>query len=393
MTHVENPDAFLSLASINLIQPRRKFGVKHIGLYDPMFTVNSEFAYRAGLLTDRTGKQLYDDSYLDDKPCTYFYFKHRTFGHNSISKRLGKGHFHTKCFVSANDTPIFNCARENERKDVFFIADLCKGMPIKTNNETFALYVIQPSLDPEEISDLATKTTTTYEWKADMLNATQRVSTAQAKEIVATKMMAQAVVTKNIYAKQIDTLIKILANAQEKLFDNTGRGVEVLINLGDRVEKEFDLALMGPEAMKDAAQAMITRQQSDLQYIEALTGLESNGDDILRRQVFDTCLNYVGPTKMREWLKFAESGDPVLMNKITSPAIETVKALEDRDLKNMSQSELFDLVNRLSSYVTSNQFKEDMKPENLGKSDINNSVDQIVHKLQENEEKKTKQVN
>jgi len=392
MSHVDNPEAFLSLSSINLIQPRRKFGVRHIGFYDPLFTVNSEFAYRAGMLLDGTGRKLYDDSYLDDKPCSYFYFKHRAFGHNNVSKKISKGHFHTKCFVSANDTPIFNCARENGRKDVFFIADLCKGMPIKTDNETFALYVIQPSLNPEEISDLATKTTTTYEWKAEMLNATQKVSTAQAKEIVATKMMAQAVITKNIYAKQIDSLIKILANAQEKLFENTGRGVEVLINLGDRIEKEFDLALMGPEAMKDAAQAMVTRQQSDLQYIEALTGLESNGDDILRRQVFDTCLNYVGPTKMREWLKIAESGDPALMNTITSPSIETAKALEERDLKNMSTSELFDLVNRLSSYVTSKQFNEDMKPENLGNSNINDSVDKIVHKLVEEDVAKKQQV-
>ena len=386
MTFVANPQAYRSLSSINLIQPRKKFALRHLGFYDPIASVNSEFTYKSGLLLDRTGKRLYDDSYLEGKPCTYFYFKHRMFGHNTLSKRLSRGHWHTKCFVSCNETPVFSCAKENEKKDVFFMADLLKDMPIRTDNETFALYVIQPSLDPEEIADLAMKTVTIYEWKADMLTATEKVSKAQAKEIIATKMMAQSIITKNIYAKQIDSLIKLLASAQEKLFDNTGRGVEVLINLGDRIEKEFDLALMGPEAMKEAAQSMVTRQQGDLRFIEALTSLESNGDDILKRQVFDTCFNYVGPTKMKEWLNIANSGDPSKMNSITSPSIVTAKALEKRNLKDMSQKELFDLVNRLTNYTLSDQFEVDMKNEDLNETDINNSIDKTVHKLPEENE-------
>ena len=392
MSYVGNPQAYKSLSSINLIQPRKKFALRHLGFYDPIASVNSEFTYKSGLLLDRTGKRLYDDSYLEGKPCTYFYFKHRMFGHNSFSKRLSKGHWHTKCFVSCNDTPVFSCATENEKKDVFFIADLLKDMPIRTDNETFALYVIQPSLDPEEIADLAMKTVTIYEWKADMLTATEKVSKAQAKEIIATKMMAQSIITKNIYAKQIDSLIKLLASAQEKLFDNTGRGVEVLINLGDRIEKEFDLALMGPEAMKEAAQSMVTRQQSDLRFIEALTSLESNGDDILKRQVFDTCFNYVGPTKMKEWLNIAISGDPDKMNAITSPSIVTAKALEKRNLKDMSQKELFDLVNRLTNYTLSDQFEVDMKNEGLNEADINNSIDKTIHKLPEDGENTNRNV-
>ena len=392
MSYVANPSAYKSLSSINLLQPRKKFAFKHLGFYDPIVSVNSEFTYKSGLLVDATGKKLYDDSYLEGKPCTYFYFKHRMFGHNSLSKRISKGHWHTKCFVSCNDTPVFSCASENEKKDVFFFADLLKDMPIRTDNETFALYVIQPSLDPEEIADLAMKTVTIYEWKADMLTATEKVSKAQGKEIVATKMMAQAIITKNIYAKQIDSLIKLLANAQEKLFDNTGRGVEVLINLGDRIEKEFDLALMGPEAMKEAAQSMVTRQQSDLKYIEALTSLESNGDDILKRQVFDTCLNYVGPIKMTEWLNIAKSGSRDDLNSISSPSIATVKALEKRDLKSMSQKDLFDLVNRLSSYSASEQFEKDMKGDDFDEDDINNSIDKTVHKLPEENEKESKTV-
>ena len=386
MSHVENPEAFKSLSRINLIQPKNKFRIRHIGFYDPMFTINSEFTYKSGLLLDRTGKQLYDDSYLDGKPCTYFYFRHRAFGHNNLSKKISKGHWHVKCIVSCNDTPIFNCASENEIKDVFFIADLLKGMPIKTDNETFALYVIQPSLDPEEISDLAVKAVTIHEWKQDMLTSTAKVSKAQAKEIVATKMMAQAIISKNIYAKQIDSLIKLMAVAQEKLFDNTGRGVEVLISLGDRIEKEFDLALMGPEAMKEAAQTMVTRQQGDLKYIEALVGLEADGDDILKRQVFDTCFNYVGPTKMKEWLNIANSGNQQSMNTISSPSIATAKALENRDLKNMSPKELFELANRLSNYVTSDQFTVDMSSETLSESNINNAIDKNVHKIKEEEE-------
>ncbi|MCK5013140.1 MAG: hypothetical protein KAS66_04930 [Candidatus Omnitrophica bacterium] len=392
MSYVANPSAYKSLSSINLFQPRKKFAIKHVGFYDPIVSVNSEFTYRSGLLVDSTGKKLYDDSYLEGKPCTYFYFKHRMFGHNSLSKRVSKGHWHTKCFVSCNDTPVFSCARENEKKDVFFFADLLKDMPIRTDNETFALYVIQPTLDPEEIADLAMKTVTVYEWKADMLTATEKVSKAQGKEIVATKMMAQAIVTKNIYAKQIDSLIKLLASAQEKLFDNTGRGVEVLISLGDRIEKEFDLALMGPEAMKEAAQSMVTRQQSDLKYIEALTSLESNGDDILKRQVFDTCLNYVGPIKMAEWLNIAKSGNQNDLNSISSPSIATVKALEKRDLKSMSPNDLFDLANRLSSYSASEQFEKDMKSEDFDENDINNSIDKTVHKLPEENEKEGKTV-
>ena len=383
MSYVGNPQAYKSLSSINLIQPRKKFAPKHLGFYDPIVSVSSEFTYKSGLLEDRSGKRLYDDSYLEGKPCTYFYFKHRMFGHNNLSKRLSKGHWHTKCFVSCNDTPVFSCARENEKKDVFFVADLLKDMPIRTDNETFALYVIQPSLDPEEIADLALNTVTIYEWKAEMLTATEKVSKAQAKEIIATKMMAQAIITKNIYANQIDSLIKLLASAQEKLFDNTGRGVEVLINLGDRIEKEFDLALMGPEAMKEAAQSMVNRQQSDLRFIEALTSLESNGDDILKRQVFDTCYNYVGPTKMKEWLSIAASGDPSKISSISSPSIMTAKALEKRDLKSMSQKELFDLVNRLTNYTTSEQFGEDMKNEGFTENDINNSIDKTIHKLPE----------
>jgi len=386
MSYVGNPHGYRSLCSINLIQPRKNFATRHLGVYDPIASVNSAFAYKSGLLLDRTGKKLYDDSYLEGKPCTYFYFKHRMFGHNSLSKKISRGHWHTKCFVSCNDTPVFNCASENERKDVFFVADLLKGMPIKTDNETFALYVIQPSLDPEEIADLAMKTVAVYEWKADMLTATEKVSKAQAKEIIATKMMAQAIITKNIYAKQIDSLIKLLASAQEKLFDNTGRGVEVLINLGDRIEKEYDLALMGPEAMKEAAQSMVSRQQSDLRFIEALTSLESNGDDILRRQVFDTCYNYVGPTKMKEWLNIADSGDPAKLNTITSPSIITAQALEKRNLKDMSQNELFELVNRLTNYTTSEQFEKDMRSENLNVTDVNNSIDKTIHKLPEENE-------
>lgn len=388
MSHVGNPEAFKSLCSINLIQPRNNFRVRHLGFYDPTFTVNSEFTYRSGLLLDRTGKKLYDDSYLEGKPCSYFYFRHRAFGHNSLSKKISKGHWHVKCIVSCNDAPVFSCASENEIKDVFFVADLLKGMPIKTDNETFALYVIQPSLEPHEISDLATNAVSIFEWKADMLTATEKVSKAQAKEIVATKMMAQAIVSKNIYAKQIDSLIKLMAIAQEKLFENTGRGVEVLIGLGDRVEKEFDLALMGPEAMKEAAQTMVTRQQSDLQYIEALVSLESNGDDILKKQVFDTCFNYVGPTLMKKWLNIAESGDARSISSITSPSIETVKALEERNLKSMSTKELFELANRLSNYVASDQFKEDMKSNKLSEANINNSIDKTVHKIKEEEKEK-----
>ena len=392
MSYVSNPYAYKSLSSINLLQPRKKFAFKHLGFYDPIASVHSEFTYKSGLLVDSTGKKLYDDSYLEGKPCTYFYFKHRMFGHNSLSKRVSRGHWHTKCFVSCNDTPVFSCARENEKKDVFFIADLLKDMPIRTDNETFALYVIQPSLDPEEIADLAMKTVTVYEWKADMLTATEKVSKAQGKEIVATKMMAQAIITKNIYANQIDSLIKLLASAQEKLFDNTGRGVEVLISLGDRIEKEFDLALMGPEAMKEAAQSMVTRQQSDLKYIEALTSLESNGDDILKRQVFDTCLNYVGPIKMTEWLNIAKSGNRDDLNSISSPSIATVKALEKRDLKSMSQKDLFDLVNRMTNYSASEQFEEDMRSKFLDEDSINNSIDKTVHKIPEESEKEGKTI-
>lgn len=394
MTHVGNPEAFKSLCSINLIQPRNKFGVKHLGFYDPAFTVNSEFTYKSGLLLDRTGKKIYDDSYLEGKPCSYFYFRHRAFGHNSLSKKISKGHWHVKCIVSCNDAPVFSCASENEIKDVFFVADLVKGMPIKTDNETFALYVIQPSLEPHEISDLATNAVSIFEWKADMLTATEKVSKAQAKEIVATKMMAQAIVSKNIYAKQIDSLIKIMATAQEKLFENTGRGVEVLIDLGDRIEREYDLALMGPEAMKEAAQTMVTRQQSDLKYIEALVSLESNGDDVLKRQVFDTCLNYVGPVLMKKWLNVTESGDQHAMNALSSPSIATVKALEDRNLKNMSPKELYDLSNRLSNYVMSEQFKEDMSVDVLSEANINNSIDKTIHKIEEeqkNKEEKNKE--
>ena len=388
MSHVDNPDAFRSLSSIKLIQPKRDFKPTHLGYYDPLFTVHSEFAYKSGLLLDSTGKKLYDDSYLEGKPCSYFYFRHRAFGHNSLSKKMSKGHWHVKCIVSCNDTPIFNCASEDENNDIFIIADLLKNMPIRTDNETFALYVVQPSLDPEEISDLARKAVSIYEWKADMLTATEKVSKAQAKEIVATKMMAQAIISKNIYAKQIDSLVKLMATAQEKLFENTGRGVEVLISLGDRIEKEFDLALMGPEAMKEAAQTMVTRQQGDLQYIEALVGLEANGDDVLKRQVFDTCLNYVGSTKMREWLNIVDSGDKSKLNTISSPSIATVKALEDRNLKNMSAKELYDLANRVASYTASEQFKEDMKSEGIDETNINNSIDKTIHKLVEEEEKK-----
>ena len=389
MSHVGNPEAFKSLCSINLIQPKRKFMVKHLGYYDPTFTVNSEFTYKSGLLLDRTGKQIYDDSYLEGKPCSYFYFRHRAFGHNNLSKKISKGHWHVKCIVSCNDAPVFSCASENEIKDVFFIADLLKGMPIKTDNETFALYVIDPSLEPHEISDLATKTVTTFEWKRDMLTATEKVSKAQAKEIVATKMMAQAIVSKNIYAKQIDSLIKIMAVAQEKLFENTGRGVEILIGLGDRIEKEYDLALMGPEAMKEAAQTMVTRQQDDLRYIEALVSLESNGDEVLKKQVFDTCFNYVGPTLMKQWLNIAESGDQSLLNTISSPSIATVKALEERNLKNMTTKELYDLTSRLTNYVTSDQFKQDMQADTLDEASINNSIDKTVHKIKEEEKEHT----
>lgn len=386
MSHVNNPGAFKSLCSLNLIQPSREFAFKHLGVYDPMFTVNSAFAYKSGLLMDATGKRLYDDSYLEGKPCTYFYFKHRAFGHNNLSKRISKGHWHTKCFISSNDTPIFSCTSENELKNVLFVADLCKDMPIKTNNETFALYVLRPTLNRREISELATKTVTTYEWKADMLTATEKVYKAQAKEIVATKMMAQAIVTKNIYAKQIDSLIKLLASAQEKLFENTGKGVEVLIGLGDRIEKEFDLALMGPEAMRDAAETMVTRQQGDLKYIEALTALESNGNEVLKKQVFDVCLNYVGPTLMKDWLQIIGSGNAVKIDSLSTPSIATVKALEQRDMKNMSTKELYDLVNRLSNYTNSKQFDIDMKTDNFDSDDINNALDKNVHKLPEEEE-------
>lgn len=390
MSHVGNPGAFKSLCSINIIQPGRGFAFKHLGFYDPMFTVHSEFAYKSGLLLDENGKRLYNDSYLEGKPCSYFYFRHRAFGHNSLSKRISKGHWHIKCFVSNNDTPIFDCTTENEIKNILFIADLCKGMPIKTDNETFALYVLQPSLDRREISELATKTVTTYKWKADMLTATAKVYTAQAKEIVATKMMAQAIVTKNIYAKQIDSLIKLLATAQEKLFDNTGKGVEVLIGLGDRVEKEFDLALMGPEAMREAAESMVERQRGDLKYIEALTTLESDGDETLKKQVFDTCLNYVGPELMKQWLQIITSGNPAQIQTLSSPAIKTVKALEQRDLKNMSSKDLYELVSRLSSYTESEQFKLDMESKTFNESDINNALDKSVHKLPEEEEKNDK---
>lgn len=387
MSHVNNPRAFRSLASLNLIQPSRNFAFKHLGFYDPMFAVNSEFGYKSGLLLDENGKRLYDDSYLEGKPCTYFYFKHRMFGNSALSKRLSKGHWHTKCFISSNDTPIFDCTSENELKNVLFVADLCKRMPIKTNNETFTLYVLRPTLDRREISELATKTVATYEWKADMLTATEKVYKAQAKEIVATKMMAQAIVTKNIYAKQIDSLIKLLANAQEKLFENTGKGVEVLIGLGDRIEKEFDLALMGPESMRDAAEAMVTRQQGDLKYIEALTALESNGNEVLKKQVFDVCLNYVGPVLMKEWLQIMASGNIVDINSLSPPSVTTVRALEQRDLKSMSSKELYDLVNRLSSYTNSEQFELDMKKQNLSEKDINNALDTNVHRLEEKEEK------
>lgn len=385
MSRVKNPDSFRSLAGVNVIQPSKDFRVKFLGFYDPEYGVNTEYAYKAGTLRSLEDRPIYDDSHLDGRGCAFMYFKHRALGHNFLSKKLGKGHWHTKCFVSANNTNLWDCATRNEKDDIFFVADLCEDMPITLDDETYALYVLRPALTPDEISALAMKSITTFEWKADMLTASTKVAKSEAREIVATKMMAQAIVTKNIYAKQIDNLIKLLAIAQEKLFDNTGKGVEVLINLGDRVEKEFDLGLLGPEAMKDSVTKMIERQSKDLSYIQALTKAEGDDSELMKREVFDTCVNYVGLDYMKKWLNIVELEGST--NSILTPSMVTANALEKRNLKDLNQEELFKLVNRLTN-LGSKQFDAGVRSENP-ENEINNLIDNTMIKM-DGEEKDNK---
>ena len=163
MTLVKNTKIFDDFASFSIHSiSQSKSKIEELGHYDPnslkryhdpryqsgLGRTHSiyEDVYAGGTWTEYDwGKRyvIYDDHYLDGKPCIHLFFRHYPFGNGFVSKRITLGHWHHIYVVSCNDISILDCMRVHESKDIYFTGKLIKDMPIIDASEGHYLYVIE----------------------------------------------------------------------------------------------------------------------------------------------------------------------------------------------------------------------------------------------------------
>ena len=376
---------FLSLQSINIVEPKNDFKHKHIGFFDERFGIDTEPTYKSeGVLNDGTRK--FDDTYLEGKNCVFLHFKHRWLGNGKLARYVSRGHYHTKCFVSNNDFSIRDCANTNKKGDIFLYANLVDDMPIVMNDYKYSLYVIEPMLTPAELGALALNVDNVYQWKTKLEKSSKWVATAQANEVLAISMMSEAVVAKSIYGDYIQSLTKLLNQAQDKLLQTTGEKFSVVLGIVDKIEEEYDIGIVGDEVLSKNVQNLLKRQKIELKTIEAMAGMDGSTTESMKRQIFDTTYRFLGGPTMREYLNMVEGKTSGTIN---TPAISVLKGLERMNLNNLEDDEKKSVISRALKAIKSKTIENKIKGneedlENL----INNAVVQGTIELADDEEQR-----
>ena len=379
MSQIKNPNAYRILPSVNVIEPGKDFRVTFIGLYDPDFGIESDPTYKSGALKDDNGKLIYDDTHLNGNNCAYLYLKHRWLGVSYFAKKMSRGHFHIKCIVSNNAVNLWDCSYTSKSGDIYFFADIVDDMPIVLYNNTYSLFVIEPRLTQSEISALAFNVKKVFQWKERMIKSSKQVAVAHANEVLAVSMMSEAVVKAAIYAEHINTLSKMLNIAQDKLLESTGRSFDMISGAIDSVEEKFDVGILSGETMSKGISSLLKRQNVELKYIESMTKLDSDSD-VMKRQVFNTALQFIGIEKMREFMK-TMIGDNVKSVNVP-PSMAVLSALENFDLDRLDAKEKAGIMNRLVNYIKGDRLSNGESDKNL-EEDINNAITERLIKLEE----------
>ena len=379
MSKIKNAKLFDSLNSVSVIDPANNFNARYIGSYDASLGFDTEPTYKpfAHEILEG-GKMKFDDRYLEGNSCGYLYFKHRMLGTGKGARMTSKGHWHTKCIVSETNVNVLDASFSNAHGDLFFIAKLLPGMPIVYDNYTFSLYVIEPKLVGSELSTLALNSKKVWEWKKRLMTSGEETARAQANEIVALSMMGEAVVKSSICMDHIHTLTALLNQSQDKVLEVTGKSFEVVFDMVNLVEEQYDVGILGDETLKKGVSKFLDGQRMQVKYMDAIANNDFDGSEGMKRQIFNTALNFIGLPDMRKFLQMSEESP---IQQISTPSIALASALDKINLEHISDKErtlvFKQMMGHLKSGLGSLTGKEAPSDE-----DINNAVVKSMHQLQ-----------
>ncbi len=304
MTYIRDFKSYNSLPHIFLVD--KNFHYKDLGVYDPDWGVETDIAYKPGKFKNDRDETIHQDTQYEGKQSLVVAFKHMPFGNYPILRKIGRGHFHIKHFVSETAVrPHDVIAQVPETGDMFIYADIVEYPPVtivQYDNTQETLYELRPHVSPEDMGRISHDVNFLMHIKEQLMSSTQKQQDLEAKNFILHTRNVAAESTVLQLQDHVDILLKNFQVVQDEVInmklslkDKLKHGLEI-------IEGKYNLGIPMHHVDFENTEKTAAMMQADIRAVGAMIKMSGTLSETQKQTLVLQVANVVGIDYLRKFL-------------------------------------------------------------------------------------------
>ena len=344
MSKIRNPSSYMNLPHVYALDS--KFDLIDLGVYDPNYGIEFDLGYEPGQFENMFGAMNYDDRHLEGKQCVLFTIKHKFFGNGTFGRRMGRGHYHEKCFVSINDVNLYDVYSQSRNGNIIFFADIHKKPAASRDGGKFTLIELRPHLTTSELSRVKKNLSEIINWKEKTFSAEKQKEIALMNEFVAdahARAADSAVVQSKV---TIDRLVGQLNSMIDTMVGISLSTANKFQNAIEKVEETMDLNIDWNSVNKGYVEQSISGGKDHYNFLSKLDEMKAGGvTETMKQYAVNSVIEMCGLNFVKNAVEHTETHGNAPKN-ITGM---TMRLRDARDRGQISNSQMNDMITNANS--------------------------------------------